>query len=60
MFASLVRPITTLLFSAASIGLAYAWTQGADGAKEAFAALSPFTMMIITFWFKSREDGTGG
>ena len=55
-FSTLVRPITTGTFGLAQIGLAVGWAYGMDGAEQAFAALSPFTMMIITFWFKSRSD----
>ena len=55
-FSSLVRPLSTGMFGIAQIGLAIAWTMGMAGAEPAFAALSPFTMMIITFWFKSRSD----
>ena len=40
-------------------GLAVAWAIGTD-ASDAFAALAPFTMMAMTFWFKSREDGPAG
>lgn len=55
VFSTLVRPVVTLGFSAAQIGIAYLWTTGVDGAEQAFAALTPFTMMIVTFWFKDRE-----
>jgi len=44
---------------AVQAGLAVGWAGGAEAA-DAFAALAPFTMMALTFWFKSREDLTTG
>lgn len=51
----IVRPLVTFGLVAAQVALAFLWTQGADNAEPAFAALSPFSMMALTFWFKSRE-----
>ena len=50
-----VRPTVTWGLVVAQGGLAIAWATGLDAA-DAFAALAPFTMMAMTFWFKSRED----
>jgi hypothetical protein len=51
---TMVRPAVTFGLVAVQAGLAVSWiTNG--GAEPAFAALSPFTMMAITFWFKDRE-----
>ena len=50
-----IRPFVTGTLVLAQIALAGAWTAGMNGAEPAFAALSPFTMMVVTFWFKSRE-----
>ena len=52
---SAVRPTVTWGLVVAQAGLAVAWAAGVDAA-DAFAALAPFTMMAMTFWFKSRED----
>lgn len=53
-----VRPTVTWGLVAVQAGLAVAWAVG-TAAADAFAALSPFTMMAMTFWFKSREDVAG-
>ena len=53
---AMVRPIVTVALVLSQIGLALAWAKGADGAEQAFAGLGAFTMMVITFWFKDRED----
>lgn len=50
-----VRPTVTWGLVAVQAGLAVAWAGGVEAA-DAFAALAPFTMMALTFWFKSRED----
>jgi hypothetical protein len=50
-----VRPFVTGTLVLAQIALAGAWTAGMDGAEPAFAALGPFTMMVVTFWFKDRQ-----
>ena len=50
-----VRPTVTWGLVLAQGGLAIAWAGGTEAA-DAFAALAPFTMMAMTFWFKSRED----
>ncbi|MBT5774925.1 MAG: hypothetical protein HOH95_11180 [Dehalococcoidia bacterium] len=49
-----VRPMVTWGLVAVQAGLAVAWATGAN-AEQAFAALGPFTMMAMTFWFRSRE-----
>jgi hypothetical protein len=53
---ALVRPVVTLGFVSAQIATAGAWTQGANGAEQAFAALSPFTSMVVTYYFKERSE----
>ncbi len=53
-----VRPTVTWGLVAVQAGLAVAWATGAN-AEQAFAALGPFTMMAMTFWFHSREDSPG-
>jgi hypothetical protein len=50
-----VRPTVTWGLVAVQAALAIGWAVGAD-AEQAFAALGPFTMMAMTFWFRSRED----
>ena len=50
-----VRPTVTWGLVAVQAGLAVGWAGGV-AAVDAFAALAPFTMMAMTFWFKSRED----
>lgn len=55
---ALVRPTVTWGLVAAQGGLAAAWALGLE-AEQAFAALGPFTMMAMTFWFRSREDQGG-
>ena len=50
-----VPPTVTWGLVAVQAGLAVAWATGTE-AGDAFAALAPFTMMAMTFWFKSRED----
>lgn len=50
-----VRPTVTWGLVAVQAGLAAAWAMGAN-AEQAFAALGPFTMMAMTFWFRSREE----
>jgi len=52
-----VRPTVTWGLVVVQAGLAVAWATGAD-AEQAFAALGPFTMMAMTFWFRSREDAS--
>ena len=48
-----VRPAVTFELVAVQCSIALAWAGGAD-AKEAFAALSPFTMAAVSFWFAER------
>lgn len=50
-----VRPTVTWSLVVVQASLAVAWATGTEAA-DAFAALAPFTMMAMTFWFKSRED----
>jgi hypothetical protein len=56
---AIVRPATTFGLVAVQAGLAIMWANGVD-ASDAFAALAPFTMMTVTFWFKSRTDQENG
>lgn len=52
----IVRPAVTFGLVAAQVALAFAWLEGGESAEKAFAALSPFTMMVVTFWFKERSE----
>ena len=52
-----VRPVITYAFAVGQIGLAVAWAQGGwSGAKDAFAGLSVFTMLIVRDYFSDRKD----
>lgn len=54
----LVRPAVTLFLVGAQGFLAIAWGLGAghsDSVEKAFAALAPFTMYAVTYYFKERE-----
>jgi len=53
---SAIRPIVTVALTATQIALAGFWTWGYTYAEPAFAALSPFTSMVLVFWFKDRTD----
>ena len=50
-----VRPTVTWGLVASQAALAFLWADGREAAQEAFAALGPFTMMVLVFWFKTRE-----
>jgi hypothetical protein len=52
---ALVRPLTTWGLVLVQAALAVLWATG-TAAADAFAALAPFTMMAMTFWFRSRDD----
>ena len=52
---SLVRPTVTWSLVASQALLAFAWMDGREAAPDAFAALGPFTMMVLVFWFKTRD-----
>jgi len=53
---SLVRPTVTWGLVIVQSVIAVGWATGAlTQAESAFAALSPFTMMTLVFWFKDRE-----
>lgn len=57
-FQSLVRPIVTVGLVGAQVGIAALWSvESTEGVEQAFAALAPFTMMVVTFWFKDRANG---
>lgn len=52
-----IRPVVTLGVVAVQSGLSVMWMLGQyDGAKDAFAALMPVTMLVVTFYFKDRSD----
>lgn len=59
---TVTRPIVTYTLVATQCLLAVGMVGDAvgaaevTGAKEASAALAPFTMMALTFWFKDRSD----
>lgn len=52
---AIVRPAVTFGLVAAQVALAFAWLENKDAAEPAFAALAPFTMMALTFWFRERS-----
>ncbi len=54
---SAVRPLVTTGFSLAQVGMAAAWMWlGKDWASDAFAALSPFTMATLIYWYRDRTE----
>ena len=50
-----VRPTVTWGLVLVQAALAVLWATG-TAAADAFAALAPFTMMAMTFYFRSRDD----
>lgn len=50
-----VRPVVTYLFVMAQIGIGLGWMVGLAKAEPAFAALTPFTMMIVKQYFDDRR-----
>lgn len=52
----LARPAIMLLLVISQISLAVFWALGYDSAKDAFAALGSFTMAVIVYLFKSRDE----
>jgi len=55
-FTQVARPALAGMFVTAQIALAVLWTVGWTDAKDASAMLGPFTMMAVTYWFRSRDD----
>ena len=56
-FQSLVRPVVTVSLVGAQVSIAWLWSvEKTEGVEQAFAALAPFTMMVVTFWFKERSS----
>ena len=55
-FDGLARPAIMLFFVSAQIGLAVSWVLGWPNAEQAFAGLGVFTMMVVTYLFKARDD----
>lgn len=55
MFRGAVRPLVTFAFVLAQIGVAIGWMAGMGAAEPAFAALSPFTMLIVRDYFEDRK-----
>jgi hypothetical protein len=54
---AVVRPTVTWTLVGAQVAIAVGWATGAFvGAESAFAALAPFTMMALVFWFRARDD----
>ena len=53
---SAVRPAITVALVITQIALSILWAYGTPHAEQAFAAVGSFTMMAVTFWFKSRDD----
>ncbi len=56
IFNSVVRPAITTALVRAQIAFGVMWATGAPHAEQASGMLGPFTMMAVTFWFKSRDD----
>jgi len=56
---SSVRPVVTFAFVLGQLSLAGAWAYGAGAAEAAFAALSPFTMLIVRDYFEDRKRAEG-
>lgn len=53
---ALVRPTVTWGLIAVQAGIGIGWaTGGLPQAEAAFAAMSPFSMMTLTWYFKDRE-----
>lgn len=53
---AVVRPTVTWCLVLAQVCLATLWAVGYEDAKDASAMLGPFTMMAVTFYFKSRDE----
>jgi hypothetical protein len=53
---AVVRPTVTWCLVMGQVGLALMWALGWGEAKDAAAMLGPFTMMTVTFYFKSRDE----
>jgi hypothetical protein len=53
--AGLVRPAVMLILVSAQVWLAVAWAAGLERAEPAFAGLGAFTMMVVTYLFRSRD-----
>ena len=51
-----VRPLVTFAFVGGQIVLAAAWAVGAPLAEPAFAALAPFSMLVLRDYFVGREQ----
>ena len=49
-----VRPLVTFGLVATQAALTVIWVTGPVDAEKPFAALAPFTMMALTFWFRDR------
>ena len=54
-FQAFVRPAVTAGLVGSQVVLAMIWALCTPEAKEPFNALVPFTMMAVTYWFKTRE-----
>ena len=55
-YEGLVRPVVMLVFVCAQVALAVLWATGAwEQAEAAFAGLGTFTMMVVTYLFRSRD-----
>ena len=51
-----VRPLVTFTLVGGQIVLAAAWAAGLAHAEQAFAALGPFTMLVLRDYFVGREQ----
>jgi hypothetical protein len=52
-----VRPTVTWGLIVVQAGLSVDWATDAN-TEQAFTPLALFTMMAMTFWFRSREDAS--
>lgn len=55
-YEGLMRPAVMLILVSAQVGLAAAWVMGMPNAEQAFAGLGVFTMMVVTYLFKARDE----
>ena len=52
----LARPAIMMMLVTSQIVLAVMWAVGYDTAKDAFSALGTFTMAVIVYLFKARDE----
>lgn len=52
----LARPVIMMILVVSQVALAIMWALGHEIAKDAFAALGSFTMAVVVYLFKSRDE----